>query len=37
MPRRGNAAEEKLARASDAMKFAVKDLDGKSRGKRAEI
>lgn len=35
---RGNAAEEKLVRVSDAMMFAVKDLDGsQSRVKRAEI
>ena len=35
---RGNAAEEKLVRVSDALMFAVKDLDGsESRVKRAEI
>ena len=35
---RGNAAEEKLVRASDAMMFAMKDLDGsESRGKPAEL
>jgi hypothetical protein len=35
---RANAAEEKLVRLSDAMLFAVKDLDGsESRIRRAEI
>jgi hypothetical protein len=35
---RANAAEEKLARVSDAMMFAVRDLDGsQARSKRAAI